>query len=110
MWLTTGLAYLLARAPWFWIALGAVLGAVAGSSLNCARYRLPRGLSLRRPAHSFCPACKARLQAVDLVPILSWLWLKGRCRRCGVAIGVTSLVLELALAGAGALLVCWAVR
>jgi leader peptidase (prepilin peptidase) / N-methyltransferase len=88
-----------------WVALGGILGGAIGSFIGCALYRLPRGLSLSDPAHSFCPACGLRLQAIDLVPVLSWLWLRGRCRRCKSPIGVTFLAIELLTTIAGALLV-----
>lgn len=90
--------------PWFWPLIGAVFGAVAGSFLNCARYRVPRGLSLRRPP-SMCPSCKTRLGVPDLVPVLSFLALRGRCRHCRAPIGPASLWVELACALTGALLV-----
>ncbi len=81
--------------PWFWPLAGAALGAVLGSFLNCARWRLPRRISLRHPP-SMCPSCKTRLGIPDLVPILSFLALRGRCRHCGSPIGTSSLWLEVA--------------
>jgi leader peptidase (prepilin peptidase) / N-methyltransferase len=90
-----------------WVLLGAALGATAGSFINCARYRLPRGVSLNRPAFSYCESCGAHLTAVDLVPILSWLWLRGRCRQCRAPIGIGTLVIEAVGAAAGALLFLW---
>lgn len=87
-------------APWLAPALGAVLGAVAGSFINCARHRLPRSLSLWNPP-SHCPGCKRTLSAVDLVPIVSWLALRGRCRTCGYGIGAASLWHEVAAALVG---------
>lgn len=79
--------------PWFWPLAGAALGAVLGSFLNCARWRLPRKISLRHPP-SMCPSCQTRLGIPDLVPIFSYLALRGRCRHCGVTIGAASLWLE----------------
>ena len=84
--------------------LGAGLGAIIGSFINCARYRLPRSISLSRPAYSYCESCGARLTAVDLVPIFSWLWLLGRCRHCRAPIGVATLFVEVFCAAIGALL------
>ncbi len=89
--------------PWFWPLWGGVMGAVLGSFLNCARYRVPRGISLRRPP-SHCPACKTVLGVPDLVPVLSYLALRGRCRHCRAPIGRTSLWLEVALFTGGYLL------
>lgn len=61
------------------------LGAAVGSFLNVVVYRLPAGLSLLHPP-SRCPQCHHRLQAHDNVPIVGWLWLRGRCRYCRTAI------------------------
>lgn len=101
---TDGAAAIAAAWPWFWPLVGAVFGAVMGSFLNCARYRLPHGLSLRQPP-SHCPSCKTVLRVPDLVPVLSYLALRGRCRHCGVHIGSASLWLEVACAALGAGLV-----
>ncbi|MBK1989242.1 prepilin peptidase [Sphaerospermopsis aphanizomenoides BCCUSP55] len=56
-------------------------GASIGSFVNVVVYRLPAGLSLLWPP-SRCPQCLNRLKAYDNVPVLGWLWLKGRCRYC----------------------------
>jgi leader peptidase (prepilin peptidase) / N-methyltransferase len=88
---------------------GAATGAAAGSFIECARYRLPRGLSMRHPPHSYCESCGARLTALDLVPILSWLWLGGRCRHCRAPIGASAILVEIACAAIGALLAFWLV-
>lgn len=63
-------------------ALGFVLGASVGSFLNVCIYRLPRGMSLVRP-RSHCPGCGSAISSRDNLPILGWLLLRGRCRRCG---------------------------
>jgi leader peptidase (prepilin peptidase)/N-methyltransferase len=62
-----------------------VLGAVIGSFLNVVAYRLPRGESLLRPG-SRCPQCETPIKPYDNVPVLGWLWLRGRCRACGAPI------------------------
>ncbi|MEM7770859.1 MAG: prepilin peptidase [Cyanobacteria bacterium P01_A01_bin.37] len=62
-----------------------ILGASIGSFLNVVIYRLPAGLSLVHPP-SRCPRCEHRLKPYDNVPIIGWLWLKGRCRYCRTAI------------------------
>ena len=59
-----------------------LLGAVFGSFLNCAAWRLSHGESVLR-GRSHCPDCGHVLGAGDLVPILSWFFLRGRCRYCG---------------------------
>jgi leader peptidase (prepilin peptidase) / N-methyltransferase len=90
-----------------WVVFGATIGAVLGSFINCVRYRLPRGISLNRPAYSYCASCGSRLTALDLVPVVSWLCLGGRCRHCRAPIGIGSLLVELICASIGALLVYW---
>ncbi|MBD2499505.1 prepilin peptidase [Anabaena azotica] len=57
------------------------LGASIGSFINVVVYRLPAGLSLLWPP-SRCPHCLKALKAYDNVPVLGWIWLKGRCRYC----------------------------
>src|SRR4051812_2056209 len=66
-------------------ALAAVLGAIVGSFLNVVAYRLPRGESLLHPG-SRCPECGTPIKPYDNVPVLGWLWLRGRCRACGAKI------------------------
>ena len=58
-----------------------VLGAVIGSFLNVCIYRIPLGLSLVTPGSS-CPACQAPIRWYQNVPILSWMFLRGRCAAC----------------------------
>lgn len=89
--------------PWFWPLVGAVLGGVLGSFIGCAWWRLPRGISLRQPP-SQCMSCQTTLGIPDLLPVFSWLFLRGKCRHCGASIPVSALVLELVCAGAGALI------
>jgi len=67
---------------WFWITVSFLFGISIGSFLNVVIYRLPRGKSLTEPKNSFCPNCGATLTAIDLVPLLSFLALGRRCRRC----------------------------
>ncbi|WP_242868875.1 prepilin peptidase [Desulfotomaculum copahuensis] len=62
-----------------------MVGLAAGSFLNVCIHRLPRGESVVFPP-SRCPHCGQRLAARDLVPLFSYLWLKGRCRYCGSGI------------------------
>ncbi|OPZ92966.1 MAG: Type 4 prepilin-like proteins leader peptide-processing enzyme [Firmicutes bacterium ADurb.Bin419] len=59
----------------------AVVGVVIGSFLNVCIYRIPKVESIAYPP-SHCGSCGKRLKAVDLVPIFSWLFLKGKCRYC----------------------------
>ncbi|MEA2364002.1 MAG: leader peptidase (prepilin peptidase) / N-methyltransferase [Thermoleophilaceae bacterium] len=76
------------------IAAAALLGALIGSFLNVAIYRVPRGESLLTPG-SHCPSCDAPVRAFDNVPVLSWLLLRGRCRSCGAPISVRYPAVEL---------------
>jgi len=73
-------------------------GLVVGSFMTVAVHRLPKGESVVRP-RSRCPACGAEIGARDNVPVLSWLLLQGRCRRCGERISVEYPLIELATAG-----------
>lgn len=58
-----------------------IFGLIFGSFLNVVIYRLPRGESVVYPP-SHCPECQHRLGFTDLFPLLSYLWLRGRCRYC----------------------------
>jgi leader peptidase (prepilin peptidase)/N-methyltransferase len=71
-----------------------VLGLVVGSFLNVVIHRLPRGESLLHPG-SHCPACDAKIAPWDNVPVLAFLWLGGRCRRCGARIALRYPLVEL---------------
>lgn len=64
-----------------WIVGSALLGIAMGSFLNVCIDRLPTGESLVFPA-SRCASCHHRLAIKDLIPIFSYLWLRGRCRYC----------------------------
>ncbi|MHB8995807.1 MAG: prepilin peptidase [Armatimonadota bacterium] len=59
-----------------------ILGATVGSFLNVVIYRLPRAESVAYPP-SHCFSCGTRLTVIDLFPVLSYVWLRGRCRHCG---------------------------
>ena len=65
----------------FCVIVAAAFGAVMGSFLNCAAWRVARGESFVR-GRSRCPACGHVLSAAELVPVLSWLLQRGRCRAC----------------------------
>lgn len=71
-----------------------VFGTVIGSFLNVCIYRIPEKLSVVTP-RSRCGNCGTTLTGKDLVPILSWLFLKGRCRHCGIKITSRYLWVEL---------------
>lgn len=80
-----------------------MLGLAIGSFLNVVVYRLPGGMSLVRPA-SHCPACGTTLGSFDLVPVLSWLALRGRCRHCRTSISPRYPLVELTTGAAFAAL------
>ena len=82
---------------WYCCCAAAVLGAVMGSFLNCAAWRIPRGQSFLR-GRSRCPKCGHVLGAGDLVPVFSWLFLRGKCRCCGGKISVRYLLAEVFMA------------
>ena len=63
------------------IAFAAVCGLIVGSFLNVVVYRLPRGESLTHP-RSRCPSCATQLRAIDNIPVVSWLALRGKCHHC----------------------------
>jgi leader peptidase (prepilin peptidase)/N-methyltransferase len=65
----------------FAVAVAAIFGAVWGSFFNVCIARVPLGQSIVRPG-SRCGACGAPVRAFDNVPILSYFWLRGRCRAC----------------------------
>ncbi len=67
------------------VVVAVLLGLIVGSFLNVCIYRLPRRESIVFPA-SHCPTCGARIRPWDNVPVLAWLWLRGRCRDCHAAI------------------------
>ncbi len=81
-----------------WIVItAAVFGACVGSFLNVVIYRLPRRESLVSPG-SHCPSCGAPVKPYDNVPVLAWLWLRGRCRSCRGAISPRYPAVEAATA------------
>jgi leader peptidase (prepilin peptidase) / N-methyltransferase len=71
-----------------------VMGLAFGSFLNVCIYRMPLGLSVITP-RSACPKCKQGIALYDNVPVLSWLILRGRCRRCDTKISPRYLMIEL---------------
>jgi leader peptidase (prepilin peptidase)/N-methyltransferase len=79
------------------VVASALFGLAIGSFLNVVVYRVPLGASLSRPA-SACPSCAAPILSRDNIPLLSWVLLRGRCRRCRAAISVRYPMVEVATA------------
>ena len=83
--------------------LAVLLGLCLGSLATAMAYRLPRGISMITQDRSHCPHCNRTLTFLDLFPVFSWLFLRGRCRGCRQSYGrrylgieVTTLLLCLA--------------
>lgn len=91
---------------WYPIVVAFVFGAVIGSFLNVVIYRLPLGRSIVRPG-SCCPKCDAPVAWYDNIPVLSFVLLRGKCRRCKTMISVRYPLVELASALAAAGVVWW---
>ncbi len=76
-----------------------LLGTAIGSFLNVCIYRIPRDcLSIHSPLRSFCPECGETIKSLDTIPILSYLFLRGRCRHCNTDISLLYPCVELVTA------------
>jgi leader peptidase (prepilin peptidase)/N-methyltransferase len=78
-----------------WLGFAFALGLVVGSFLNVVVHRVPLGESIVHP-RSRCPRCATPIAARDNLPVLSFLWLRGRCRHCGASISWRYPLFELA--------------
>lgn len=74
--------------------LSFIFGLVVGSFLNVCIYRLPRNMSVVRPS-SACPSCNTPIKPWDNIPVLSYILLKGNCRKCGERISIRYPIVEL---------------
>lgn len=83
-------------------AAGGGLGLIIGSFVALLTSRWPQGLPIT--GRSRCDHCGGQLGVADLVPLLSFLWLRGRCRHCNKAIAPRHLLIEIAAAALGAAL------
>ena len=91
----------MAAYPWLRAGIGALFGVCLGSFLNVLIWRLPQRLSLIHPASS-CPDCGEPLARRDLIPVCSWLILRGCCRSCHVWISARYPLVEAWTAVVGA--------
>ena len=72
-----------------------IFGMCIGSFLNVCIYRLPTSKSIADPPRSICPSCKSPIRFYDNIPVLSYIWLKGRCRNCDAPISFRYPMVEL---------------
>ncbi|MGH7818554.1 MAG: prepilin peptidase, partial [Candidatus Binatia bacterium] len=84
-----------------------IFGLLVGSFANVCILRIPARESIVTP-RSRCPSCKNLIAWYDNVPLLSWILLRGRCRRCGAPISFRYFVVEL-MTGLAAVAVYWRV-
>ncbi len=71
-----------------------ILGLIWGSFANVCIWRIPRGENIIFPP-SHCPKCKSKIKFYDNIPVLSFLFLKGRCRKCGEKISIRYPIVEI---------------
>lgn len=95
---------------WFSMIFACLFGAVIGSFLNVVIHRGPTMWALVEDEarhgdlvapRSYCPSCREPIRSWNLIPVVSYLILRGRCAACGAAISPRYLVVELLAAGAG---------
>ncbi len=81
--------------PWLVVMGAGVLGLALGSFLNVCALRWAQDQSVIKP-RSACPGCGEAIAWFDNIPVLSWIVLRGRCRRCGEGISIQYPLVELA--------------
>lgn len=70
-----------------------LVGSCIGSFLNVVVWRLPNGMSVAK-GRSICPKCGHTIRPWDLIPLVSWLFLRGKCRDCGAPISPRYPIIE----------------
>jgi len=90
----------------FWTVFFAILGSLIGSFLNVCIHRMPRGESVFSPP-SHCPHCGYRIPWFLNLPVITWLWLRGKCRNCAAPISPRYLGVEVLTCAA--FVACWMV-
>src|SRR5215467_5278963 len=88
----------------FWSVVAFMFGSIVGSFLNVCIHRMPLGQSVVSPP-SHCPNCKYSIPWYLNIPLITWLYLRGKCRNCGVPISARYFLVEL-LTGV-VFLGCW---
>ncbi len=78
----------------FWCVVFFVFGTVVGSFLNVCIHRLPLGQSIIHPP-SHCPHCHYSIPWYLNIPLVTWIYLRGRCRNCGARISARYFIVEL---------------
>lgn len=84
-----------------------LFGMIIGSFLNVVIWRVPQGLSVVRPG-SACPSCGHEITALENIPVLSWVALRGRCSSCAGRISARYPLVEAAV-GALFVLMAWTI-
>ena len=78
----------------FWSLVFFVFGSIVGSFLNVCIHRMPLGQSIVSPP-SHCPHCKYSIPWYLNIPLVTWLYLRGKCRNCGAPISIRYFLVEL---------------
>ncbi|MEY4917081.1 MAG: hypothetical protein RL616_994 [Verrucomicrobiota bacterium] len=78
----------------FWSLVFFAFGSIVGSFLNVCIYRMPLDLSVVNPP-SHCPKCKYSIPFYLNIPLVTWLWLRGRCKNCSAPISSRYFIVEL---------------
>ena len=71
-----------------------IMGTVFGSFYTLAVYRIPKNIDILK-RHSYCPNCEHKLSFFELIPVLSYIFLGGKCKKCKQKIRIRYLLLEL---------------